>query len=228
MRRPHQDSARGLTQLPRRTRRLGCRDHRPAVALAGFQRRRRHRGASPAAGCSTSTATMVVTASPVSWPRMGPCRARPCRAPAAGVSPLVSVHTSRSRAASARLRPGSMSKATAATWSRHRAFTRPGIPTPGRARRSMRLRSLPLGIAFWVEHELQPLIDAGKLVPLLQDFSAPFPGFYICGPSTSTSNPASSLKNSQLYGVVRPGQRQRIHLCGCRSFGVSGRPCRAT
>jgi DNA-binding transcriptional LysR family regulator len=47
-----------------------------------------------------------------------------------------------------------------------------------------------IGIAFWVEHELQPLVDAGKLVPLLQDFSAPFPGFYICYPQQRQMAPA--------------------------------------
>lgn len=47
-----------------------------------------------------------------------------------------------------------------------------------------------MGIAFWVEHELKPLIAEGKLVPLLQDFSAPFPGFYICYPQQRQMAPA--------------------------------------
>ena len=39
-----------------------------------------------------------------------------------------------------------------------------------------------MGIAFWVEHELKPLIAEGRLVGLLEDYSAPFPGFYLCYP----------------------------------------------
>ncbi|MFC7557279.1 LysR family transcriptional regulator [Pseudoroseomonas wenyumeiae] len=33
------------------------------------------------------------------------------------------------------------------------------------------------GIAFWVESEVQPHIDAGRLVPLLMPYTAEFPGF---------------------------------------------------
>ena len=47
-----------------------------------------------------------------------------------------------------------------------------------------------MGIAFWVEHELRPLIDAGKLVPLLEDFSGPFPGLYIFYPQQRHMAPA--------------------------------------
>ncbi|MGL5164882.1 MAG: LysR family transcriptional regulator [Afipia sp.] len=47
-----------------------------------------------------------------------------------------------------------------------------------------------MGIAFWVERELRPLIEAGKLVPLLEDYSAPFPGFYICYPQQRQMAPA--------------------------------------
>lgn len=47
-----------------------------------------------------------------------------------------------------------------------------------------------MGIAFWVEQELRPLIAAGRLVALLEDFSAPFPGFYICYPQQRQMAPA--------------------------------------
>jgi len=47
-----------------------------------------------------------------------------------------------------------------------------------------------MGIAFWVEHELRPLIEAGKLIPLLEDYSASFPGFYICYPQQRQMAPA--------------------------------------
>ena len=36
-----------------------------------------------------------------------------------------------------------------------------------------------LGIALWVEHRLRPLIDARQLVPMLEDWSPPYPGFYL-------------------------------------------------
>jgi Transcriptional regulator len=47
-----------------------------------------------------------------------------------------------------------------------------------------------IGIAFWMEHELRPLIAKGLLVPLLEDWSAPFPGFYICYPQQRQMAPA--------------------------------------
>lgn len=39
-----------------------------------------------------------------------------------------------------------------------------------------------IGIAFWTEDVVQPLIAAGKLVPLLKEWSATFPGFYLFMP----------------------------------------------
>ena len=47
-----------------------------------------------------------------------------------------------------------------------------------------------MGIAFWIEQELKPLIEQGKLVPLLEEYSAPFPGFYICYPQQRQMAPA--------------------------------------
>ena len=35
-----------------------------------------------------------------------------------------------------------------------------------------------VGIAFWAEHRIQPLVRSGKLVPLLEDWSPTFPGFF--------------------------------------------------
>ena len=40
-----------------------------------------------------------------------------------------------------------------------------------------------LGIAFATEHFTAAHIAAGRLVPLLEQWSAPFPGFYLCYPS---------------------------------------------
>lgn len=39
-----------------------------------------------------------------------------------------------------------------------------------------------LGIAFAIEDTVRHHIDAGRLVPLLEPWSAPFPGFYLCYP----------------------------------------------
>jgi DNA-binding transcriptional LysR family regulator len=47
-----------------------------------------------------------------------------------------------------------------------------------------------MGIAFWIEQELKPLIEQGKLVSLLEECSAPFPGFYICYPQQRQMAPA--------------------------------------
>jgi DNA-binding transcriptional LysR family regulator len=40
-----------------------------------------------------------------------------------------------------------------------------------------------LGITFWTDRFLQPFLDAGQLVPLLDAYSPPFPGFYLHYPA---------------------------------------------
>ena len=47
-----------------------------------------------------------------------------------------------------------------------------------------------IGIAFWVEDMLRPLIEQGPLVGLLEEWSAPFPGFYLCYPQQRQMAPA--------------------------------------
>ncbi|MBL7250083.1 LysR family transcriptional regulator [Alloalcanivorax sp. C16-2] len=38
------------------------------------------------------------------------------------------------------------------------------------------------GVAFWAEDQIKPYVARGELVPLLEDWSAPFEGFYLCFP----------------------------------------------
>lgn len=47
-----------------------------------------------------------------------------------------------------------------------------------------------MGIAFSAEDLLQPLIEQGRLVGLLEEWSAPFPGFYLCYPRQRQMAPA--------------------------------------
>ena len=46
------------------------------------------------------------------------------------------------------------------------------------------------GIAFAIEQAVAPLVDAGRLVPLLERWSAPFPGFFLCYPQQRQMAPA--------------------------------------
>lgn len=46
-----------------------------------------------------------------------------------------------------------------------------------------------VGIAFAVEQVVAPLIDRGALVPLLERWSAPFPGFFLCHPRQRLMTP---------------------------------------
>jgi DNA-binding transcriptional LysR family regulator len=39
-----------------------------------------------------------------------------------------------------------------------------------------------VGIVLWSEHQLRPLIETGQLVPVLEEYSAPFPGWYLYYP----------------------------------------------
>ncbi len=40
-----------------------------------------------------------------------------------------------------------------------------------------------LGIAFATELMIMPHVAAGRLVPLLERWSAPFPGYFLCYPA---------------------------------------------
>lgn len=47
-----------------------------------------------------------------------------------------------------------------------------------------------LGIAFSTRHLCAPHVTAGRLVPLLEAWSAPFPGYYLCYPAQRQMAPA--------------------------------------
>ena len=47
-----------------------------------------------------------------------------------------------------------------------------------------------VGLAFVVERKVATLIDAGRLIPLLQQWTAPFPGFFLCYPEQRQMAPA--------------------------------------
>ena len=61
----------------------------------------------------------------------------------------------------------------------------------------MQLRSVPVrpslqgvGIAIAVEETVAEFIAAGRLVPLLERWSAPFPGYFLCYPQQRQMAPA--------------------------------------
>lgn len=54
----------------------------------------------------------------------------------------------------------------------------------------IRATLLGLGIGFPVEHAVAGHIAAGRLVPMLEAWSAPFPGFYLCYPQQRQMAPA--------------------------------------
>jgi DNA-binding transcriptional LysR family regulator len=47
-----------------------------------------------------------------------------------------------------------------------------------------------LGIAFSTQQLIEPHVAAGRLVPLLEPWSAPFPGYYLCYPAQRQMAPA--------------------------------------
>ncbi len=47
-----------------------------------------------------------------------------------------------------------------------------------------------VGIAFAIEEAVAPFIRDGQLVPLLESWSAPFPGFFLCYPQQRHMSPA--------------------------------------
>lgn len=57
-----------------------------------------------------------------------------------------------------------------------------GVVTFNDQRAAMEAAARGVGIAFWAEDQMQPYIERGELVPLLEDWCEPFEGFYLCYP----------------------------------------------
>ncbi len=62
-----------------------------------------------------------------------------------------------------------------------------------------------VGLAFVVEQIVAPLISEGQLVPLLQQWSAPFPGFFLCYPEQRQMAPALRAFIDQVRAVAVAG-----------------------
>jgi DNA-binding transcriptional LysR family regulator len=60
------------------------------------------------------------------------------------------------------------------------------------------------GIALWVESEVQPLIEAGHLVPLLTEYSAAFPGFALYYPPHRHRSTAVKTFIAAVRGAKKP------------------------
>lgn len=63
-----------------------------------------------------------------------------------------------------------------------------------------------LGIAFASEHLIEAHIAEGRLVPLLEAWSAPFPGYYLCYPAQRQMAPALRA----LIDTIRRGTRGQL------------------
>ncbi len=59
-----------------------------------------------------------------------------------------------------------------------------------------------VGLAFVVEQMVTPLIAEGRLIPLLQNWSAPFPGFFLCYPEQRQMAPALRAFINHVRGLV--------------------------
>ena len=62
-----------------------------------------------------------------------------------------------------------------------------------------------IGLAFVVEQMVAPMIADGQLVPLLQQWSAPFPGFFLCYPEQRQMAPALRAFIDQVRTVAGSG-----------------------
>ena len=62
-----------------------------------------------------------------------------------------------------------------------------------------------VGLAFVVEQMVASLIGEGRLVPLLQQWSAPFPGFFLCYPEQRQMAPALRAFIDQVRTVAAAG-----------------------
>ena len=66
-----------------------------------------------------------------------------------------------------------------------------------------------MGIAFAVEQAVAGHVAAGRLTPLLETWSAPFPGFYLCYPAQRQMSPALRAFVDALFDSVRSDQGRK-------------------
>jgi DNA-binding transcriptional LysR family regulator len=66
-----------------------------------------------------------------------------------------------------------------------------------------------LGIAFLPEEEFAPHIEEGRLVRVLEDWCAPFEGYYLYYPSRRQPSPAFSLVLDALRSQEATGKKRR-------------------
>lgn len=67
------------------------------------------------------------------------------------------------------------------------------------------------GLVFWVQHRLQPHVDAGRLVTVLEDWSPTFPGFHAYYSRQRHASPALNAFVGRLRAVASgaPGMQLR-------------------
>ena len=68
-----------------------------------------------------------------------------------------------------------------------------------------------VGIAFWTESAVRPLVEAGRLVTLLERWAAPFPGFSLYYPRQRQRSPAlralvDHLRRADRHCAPKPAQ----------------------
>lgn len=66
-----------------------------------------------------------------------------------------------------------------------------------------------LGVAFLPEEEFAPHIEEGRLVPVLEDWCAPFEGYYLYYPSRRQPSPAFSLVVAALRAQDTAAKKRR-------------------
>jgi DNA-binding transcriptional LysR family regulator len=72
---------------------------------------------------------------------------------------------------------------------------------------SARLALQGVGIAFAVEETVAAPIAAGRLIPLLERWSAPFPGYFLCYPQQRQMAPAlRAFIDAVRGGVIAPDE----------------------
>jgi DNA-binding transcriptional LysR family regulator len=55
---------------------------------------------------------------------------------------------------------------------------------------NLRLALAGVGLALAREDVVRPYIERGELIPVLEEFSTPFPGFYLYYPARRQASPA--------------------------------------
>jgi DNA-binding transcriptional LysR family regulator len=112
---------------------------------------------------------------------------------------------------SSRERPAPVCRSTNARTGRDFAVTVPARVLSTDASLNRRLAIAGLGVTLSFESHVREAIERGQLVSILEEFCAPFPGYYLYYPQRRQASRALRALIDHVQRWRRAGRRKRAH-----------------